>query len=84
MISEQLIAKALEATGLKTPDEVIELGLYTLIHLKTHQKDKSQEKQKIEENNQPTIDQAGLHLGAISIRDDFDEPLDDSFWLGEK
>lgn len=26
---------------------------------------------------------AGLHKGAIWISDDFDEPLDDAFWLGE-
>jgi hypothetical protein len=25
----------------------------------------------------------GLHLGAFIISDDFDEPLPDSFWLGE-
>lgn len=27
--------------------------------------------------------QPGLHLGAISISDDFDEPLPEKFWLGE-
>ncbi len=26
----------------------------------------------------------GLHLGSMSINDDFDEPLPDSFWLGEE
>lgn len=26
---------------------------------------------------------AGLHSGAISISEDFDEPLSDSFWLGD-
>jgi prevent-host-death family protein len=26
---------------------------------------------------------AGLHRGAIWVSDDFDEPLPDSFWLGE-
>jgi len=26
---------------------------------------------------------AGLHLGSIWISDDFDEPLSDSFWMGE-
>lgn len=31
-----------------------------------------------------TIRQSGLHLGAISISDDFDEPLPDEFWLGNK
>lgn len=25
---------------------------------------------------------AGLHLGAIKMSADFDEPLDDAFWLG--
>jgi len=29
------------------------------------------------------IAKAGLHLGAISMAEDFDEPLPDSFWLGE-
>ena len=37
----------------------------------------------IEENNKPKLDQSGLHLGAISISDDFDDPLPDEFWLGE-
>ncbi len=27
---------------------------------------------------------AGLHLGAIWMSDDFDEPLPDDFWLGEE
>jgi antitoxin (DNA-binding transcriptional repressor) of toxin-antitoxin stability system len=27
---------------------------------------------------------AGLHLGAIWMSDDFDEPLPDQFWLGDK
>ncbi len=27
---------------------------------------------------------AGLELGTIAIADDFDEPLPDSFWLGEE
>lgn len=27
---------------------------------------------------------AGLHKGQIIIADDFDEPLDDTFWLGEE
>lgn len=26
---------------------------------------------------------AGLHLGAVWIADDFDQPLPDAFWLGE-
>lgn len=26
----------------------------------------------------------GLHQGAIQMSDDFDEPLPDSFWLGEE
>ena len=26
---------------------------------------------------------AGLHKGNIEMGDDFDEPLEDSFWLGE-
>jgi hypothetical protein len=25
----------------------------------------------------------GLHLGAMQMSDDFDDPLPDSFWLGE-
>jgi len=28
--------------------------------------------------------QPDLHPGAIAIGDDFDEPLPDSFWLGEE
>jgi len=27
---------------------------------------------------------AGLHAGAIQMSEDFDEPLPDSFWLGEE
>lgn len=27
---------------------------------------------------------AGLHQGAIWMRDDFDEPLPDEFWLGDE
>ncbi len=27
---------------------------------------------------------AGLHAGQIWMADDFDDPLPDSFWLGEK
>ncbi len=27
---------------------------------------------------------AGLHLGAIWMSDDFDEPLPDEFWLGKE
>lgn len=27
---------------------------------------------------------AGLHLNAISVSDDFDEPLPDDFWLGSE
>lgn len=34
IIDEQLIADAIQATGLKTQQEVIELGLKTLIKLK--------------------------------------------------
>ncbi|MDQ3013807.1 MAG: toxin-antitoxin (TA) system antitoxin [Acidobacteriota bacterium] len=26
----------------------------------------------------------GLHLGAIQMSEDFDEPLSDEFWLGEE
>ena len=26
---------------------------------------------------------SGLHYGTIEMSDDFDKPLDDSFWLGE-
>jgi len=26
----------------------------------------------------------GLHLGAVSVSEDFDAPLPESFWLGEK
>jgi antitoxin (DNA-binding transcriptional repressor) of toxin-antitoxin stability system len=29
-----------------------------------------------------TLRQPGLHSGAISISDDFDEPLPDEFWIG--
>ncbi|WP_308256308.1 hypothetical protein [Geminocystis sp. GBBB08] len=34
---------------------------------------------KFQENK---IAKPGLHLGAISMAEDFDEPLSDSFWLG--
>jgi antitoxin (DNA-binding transcriptional repressor) of toxin-antitoxin stability system len=27
---------------------------------------------------------AGLHPGAMTMHDDFDEPLPDSFWLGDE
>jgi len=30
------------------------------------------------------IPKPGLHLGAISMADDFDESLPDGFWLGEE
>ena len=30
------------------------------------------------------IPQPGLHLGAISISDDFDDPLTEEFWTGNK
>ena len=26
---------------------------------------------------------AGLHSGTIEMREDFDEPLDDEFWIGK-
>jgi len=36
--------------------------------------------------NEPTSDKParilGLHQGLIEVREDFDEPLPDSFWLG--
>ncbi len=32
-------------------------------------------------STQPRI--PGLHRGAYTIRDDFDEPLSDEFWLGQ-
>lgn len=31
---------------------------------------------------QPVQRKAGLHMGAIRISDDFDEPLPDEFWTG--
>jgi hypothetical protein len=33
----------------------------------------------IEVSNDDEFDQPGLHLGAISMREDFDEPLPDEF-----
>ena len=33
---------------------------------------------------QPTHRVAGLHAGLTWISDDFDDPLPDSFWLGEE
>lgn len=27
---------------------------------------------------------AGLHVGQVTMRDDFDEPLSDDFWLGQE
>jgi len=38
VIDEQLIADALEVTGLKTKREVVEMGLKTLIKLKQQEK----------------------------------------------
>ncbi|MEM9538765.1 MAG: type II toxin-antitoxin system VapB family antitoxin [Cyanobacteria bacterium P01_E01_bin.42] len=38
MIDEQLMADALQATGLKTQQEAVELGLKTLIRLKQQEK----------------------------------------------
>lgn len=37
---------------------------------------------EVTENN--ISPQPGLHLGAISTSEDFDEPLPDEFWLGEE
>lgn len=34
-------------------------------------------------NNTPEPRVFGKHRGLISMSDDFDEPLPDSFWLGE-
>jgi antitoxin (DNA-binding transcriptional repressor) of toxin-antitoxin stability system len=31
-----------------------------------------------------TSRQVGLHAGAIQISDDFDEPLSNEFWVGDK
>lgn len=33
---------------------------------------------------QPKTRVAGLNRGKMEMSDDFDEPLDDSFWTGEK
>ena len=33
---------------------------------------------------QPKARIAGLNRGQIEMSDDFDDPLDDSFWVGEK
>lgn len=34
--------------------------------------------------NGEKIPKAGLNLGAMSMSNDFDKPLSDSFWLGEE
>jgi antitoxin (DNA-binding transcriptional repressor) of toxin-antitoxin stability system len=31
-----------------------------------------------------TVRQVGLHAGAIQMSDDFDEPLPEEFWVGDK
>ncbi|TRU48003.1 MAG: type II toxin-antitoxin system VapB family antitoxin [Microcystis aeruginosa Ma_QC_Ch_20071001_S25] len=41
IIDEQLMADALKATGLKTKQEAVELGLKTLIRLKQQEKIKA-------------------------------------------
>lgn len=41
VIDDQLIADALQATGLKTKREVVEMGLKTLIKLKQQEKIKA-------------------------------------------
>ncbi|MFM8925970.1 MAG: type II toxin-antitoxin system VapB family antitoxin, partial [Microcystis panniformis] len=41
VIDDQLMADALKATGLKTKQEVVELGLKTLIRLKQQEKIKA-------------------------------------------
>ncbi|TRU18576.1 MAG: type II toxin-antitoxin system VapB family antitoxin [Microcystis aeruginosa Ma_QC_B_20070730_S2] len=41
IIDDQLMADALKATGLKTKQEVVELGLKTLIRLKQQEKIKA-------------------------------------------
>jgi Arc/MetJ family transcription regulator len=41
VIDDQLMADALQATGLKTQQEVVELGLKTLIKLKQQEKIKA-------------------------------------------
>ncbi len=41
VIDDQLMADALQATGLKTKKEVVELGLKTLIKLKQQEKIKA-------------------------------------------
>lgn len=41
MIDDQLMADALQATGLKTKKEVVEMGLKTLIKLKQQEKIKA-------------------------------------------
>lgn len=37
----------------------------------------------IEVSNEEEFERPGLHLGAISMSEDFDEPLPDEFWLGK-
>ena len=42
-------------------------------------------KAKPQGSNRLTIERKpGLHLGAFVMADDFDDPLPDSFWLGEE
>lgn len=42
-------------------------------------------KAKPQVHNSETIKRKpGLHPGAFVVADDFDDPLPDSFWLGEK
>jgi hypothetical protein len=37
----------------------------------------------LEVSNEEEFDRPGLHLGAISMSEDFDEPLPDEFWSGK-
>jgi hypothetical protein len=41
------------------------------------------EEAEVQTERQPSKRIAGLGQGTIAIADDFDEPLPDTFWLGE-
>jgi hypothetical protein len=41
-------------------------------------------REEIYNRSNSTNRKPGLHRGAFEISDDFDEPLPDSFWLGEE
>ena len=76
------LIRVIEQLSLPDLDQLITL----LIALRTHRKAiNGLEGEQAELTSDPptAIRVVGLHPGAISMSDDFDEPLPDEFWLGE-